>query len=76
MKSTLEGINRVDETKDQISDIEEQRTPNQISNKRKESKKNEDSLRSFWENVKSNNSRHHRGTRRRREQRVENRTLP
>ena len=49
MKSTLEGINRVDEMKDRINDKEAGVTENtnQNGNKKKESPKNEDSLRSL-----------------------------
>ena len=54
MENLLQGIcNRVDEAKNQISDLdyEEMKTPNQNSIKRK-SKINQDSVRSLWDNVK------------------------
>ena len=58
MKNTLEGINsRITEAEKRISDIEnrmvEFTAPEQ--NKEKRMKRNEDSLRDLWDNIKHNN---------------------
>lgn len=55
MKSALEGINRVDETEDRITDRGwgSRRHPLRIA-ARKKNPKNEDNLKSFWDNIKHN----------------------
>ena len=45
----------MDESENQISDIWKQKTLNQNNKKKKESKKNEDSVSSLWENFKHSN---------------------
>ena len=58
-KNTLQVINsRVDEAKIQISDLEhkEAKKPN-LNNKKKESQKHENSVRSLWDNFKHTNIR-------------------
>ena len=57
MKTTLEGIHsRLDEAEGQISDLEDKvtETPSHNSKKKKriQKKKNENSLRGFWDNIK------------------------
>ena len=69
MKNTLEGINsRITEAEEQISDLEDRMVEFTAveQNKDKRMKRNEDSLRDLWNNIKYNNI-HIRGHRRRRE---------
>ena len=58
MKNTLKGINnRINETEEQISELEDrlvEMTATQ-QNKEKRMKRNEDSLRDLWENIKCTN---------------------
>ena len=70
MKTTLEGINsRITETEERISDLEDRMVEFTAAeeNKEKRMKRNEDSLRDLWDNIKHNNHSHYRGPRRRRE---------
>ena len=58
MKTTLEGINsRITEAEEQISDLEDRMVEFTAAeqNKEKRMKRNEDSLRDFWDNIKCNN---------------------
>ena len=58
MKNTLEGINsRITETEEWISDLEDKRVENSAmeQNKEKRMKRNKDSLRNFWNNIKHTN---------------------
>ena len=58
MKNTLEGINsRITEAEEQISDLEDRKVEFIATeqNKEKRMKRNEDSLRDFWDNIKCNN---------------------
>ena len=60
MKTTLEGINsRITEAEERKSDLEDRMV--EISaveqNKEKRMKRNEDSLRDLWDNIKCNNIR-------------------
>ena len=69
IKNSLEGINSsINEAEEWISDLEDRMV--QFSavkqNKEKRMKRNEGSLRDFWDNIKGNNIRI-RGPRRRRE---------
>ena len=60
MKITLEGINsRITEAEEQISDLEERMVEFTAmeQNKEKRMKRNEDSLRDLWDNIKYNNIR-------------------
>ena len=60
IKNNLQGINsRVDEAKNQINDLEHRKktTLNQNSKKKKRIQKNEDRLRSLWDNFKHSNIR-------------------
>ena len=60
MKNALEGINsRIMEAEEQISDLEDRMVECTASeqNKEKRMKKNEDSLRDPWDNIKRNNIR-------------------
>ena len=60
MKNTLEGINsRIPEAEKQISDLEDRMVEFTAmeQNKEKRMKRNEDSLRDLWENIKRNNIR-------------------
>ena len=60
MKTTLEGINsRITEAEEQISDLEDRKVEFTAAeqNKEKRMKRNEDSLRDLWNNIKSNNIR-------------------
>ena len=69
MKTTLEGINsRITEAVEWISDLEDSMVEFTAAeeNKEKRMKRNEDSLRDFWDNIKWNNI-HIIGPRRRRE---------
>ena len=55
MKTTLEGINsRITEAEEQISDLEDRMVEITAAeeNKEKRMKRNEDSLRDHWENIK------------------------
>ena len=54
IKNNLQGNNsRVDETENQINDLEHKEAKsNQNNKKKKQSKKNEDSISSLWENFK------------------------
>ena len=58
MKTTLEGINsRITEAEGRISDLEDRMVEFTAveQNKEKRMKRNEDSLRDFWDNIKCNN---------------------
>ena len=58
MKNTLEGINnRITETEERISDLEDRMVEitAEEQNKEKRMKRNEDSLRDFWDNIKRTN---------------------
>ena len=58
MKTTLEGINsRITEAEEHISDREDRMVEFTAveQNKEKRMKRNEDSLRDFWDNIKRNN---------------------
>ena len=58
MKNTLEGINtRINEAEEQISDLEDIMVEFTAmeQNKEKRMKRNEDSLRDLWDNIKINN---------------------
>ena len=60
MKNTLEGINsRITEAEERISDLEDRMVEFTATeqNKEKRMKRNEDSLRDFWNNIKCNNIR-------------------
>ena len=59
MKTTLEGINsRITEAEERISDLEDRMVEFTAAeqNKEKRMKRNEDSLRDLWDNIKHNNS--------------------
>ena len=58
MKNTLEGINsRITEAEERISDLEDRMVEFTAveHNKEKRMKRNEDSLRDIWDNIKHNN---------------------
>nr|ABF60032.1 transposase [Lipotes vexillifer] len=58
MKNTLEGINsRITEAEERISDLEDRKVEFTASEQNKEErmKRNEDSLRDFWNNIKRTN---------------------
>ena len=58
MKNTLKGINsRITEVEEQISDLEDRMVEFTAAeqNKEKRMKRNEDSLRDLWDNIKHNN---------------------
>ena len=56
MKNTLEGINsRVDEGKDQVHSLEDKKAENNQSEQKKRIPKNEDNLKSLWDNFKHTN---------------------
>ena len=58
MKNTLEGINiRINESEEQINDLEDRMVEISAAeqNKEKRMKRNEDSLRDFWGNIKCTN---------------------
>ena len=58
MKTTLEGINsRITEAEEQINDLEDRMVEFTAveQNKEKRMKRNEDSLRDLWDNIKRNN---------------------
>ena len=57
MENTLEGIySRLSDTEEQISQLEEDRVvETNESEQKKKMKKNEDSLREFWDNIKCTN---------------------
>ena len=60
MKDTLEGINsRITEAEERISDLEDRMVEFTVveQNKEKRMKRNEDSLRELWDNIKCNNIR-------------------
>ena len=60
IKNTLEGINsRITEAEEQISDLEDKMVEFTAAeeNKEKRMKRNEDSLRDLWDNIKHNNIR-------------------
>ena len=60
MKNTLEGINsRVTEAEERISDLEDRMVEFTAvrQSKEKRMKRNEDSLRDLWDNIKRNNIR-------------------
>ena len=69
IKNTLEGINsRITEAEERVSDLEDRMVgfTAMEQNKEKRMKRNEDSLRDLWDNIKHKYS-HYRGPRRRRE---------
>ena len=58
MKTTLEGINsRITEAEEQISDLEDRMVEFTAmeENKDKRLKRNEDSIKDLWDNIKCNN---------------------
>ena len=58
MKNTLEGINsRITEAEERISDLEDRMVEFTAAeqNREKKMKRNEDSLRDLWDNIKCNN---------------------
>ena len=58
MKTTLEGINsRITEAEERISDLEDRMVEFTAAKQTKEKrmKRNEDSLRDLWDNIKRNN---------------------
>ena len=58
MKTTLEGINsRITKAEERISDLEDRMVEFTAAkhNKEKRMKRNEDSLRDLWDNIKHNN---------------------
>ena len=58
MKNTLEGINsRITEEEERISDLEDRMVEFTATeqNEEKRMKRNEDSLRDLWDNIKNNN---------------------
>ena len=59
MENTLEGINRRTEGEERISDLEDRLVEFTAAeqNKEKRMKRNEDSLRDLWDNIKCNNIR-------------------
>ena len=60
MKTTLEGINsRITEAEEWISDLEDRMVEFTAAeqNKERRKKRNEDSLRDLWDNIKCNNIR-------------------
>ena len=60
MKNTLEGINsRINEAEEHISDLEDRMVEFTAAEQNKETrmKRNEDSLRDLWDNIKCNNIR-------------------
>ena len=60
MKTTLEGINsRITEVEERISDLEDRMVEFTAAeqNKEKRMKRNEDSLRDLWDNIKRNSIR-------------------
>ena len=60
IKNTLEGINsRITEAEEQVSDLEDKKeeTTTAEQTKEKRMKRNEDSLRDLWDNMKRNNIR-------------------
>ena len=60
MKNTLEGVNsRITEAEERISDLEDRMVEFTAAeqNKEKRMKRNEDSLRDLWDNIKHNNNR-------------------
>ena len=60
MKNTLQGINsRITEAEERISDLEDKIVEFTAveQNKEKRMKRNEDSLRDLWDNIKHNNLR-------------------
>ena len=60
MKTTLEGINsRITEAEERISDLEDRMVEFTVAEQTKEKrmKRNEDSLRDLWDNIKRNNIR-------------------
>ena len=70
VKTTLEGINsRITEAEERISDLEDKMVEFIAveQNKEKRMKRNEDSLRDLWDNIKTQQRSHYRGPRRRRE---------
>ena len=54
-KNTLEGINRISEAEEQISELTDKMVEitAEEQNKAKRMKRTEDSLRDFWDNIKS-----------------------
>ena len=60
MKNTLEGINsRITEAEEQISDLEDRVVEFNAAEQKKEKrmKRNKDSQRNLWDNIKCNNNR-------------------
>ena len=78
MKKTLEGINsRITEAEEQISNLEDRMAEftDAEQNKEKRMKRNEDSLRDLWDNIKNTNIHIYRGPRRRKEKESAEKTL-
>ena len=70
MKTILEGINsKMTEAEGRISDLENGMVEFTVVEQKKENrmKRNEDSLRDLWDNIKCNKHWHYRGPKRRRE---------
>ena len=70
MNNTLEGIHsRVIEAEEQINDLEDRMVEITATeqNIEKRMKKNEDSLRDLWDNIKHTQHLHYRGPRKKRE---------
>ena len=59
MKTTLHRINRITEAEEWISDLEDRMVEFTVveQNKERRMKRNEDSLRDLWDNIKHNNIR-------------------
>ena len=57
IKNTLEGINKLDKAEHQISDLEDgiEEDTQLEQQQEKGTQKNEDSFRSLWDNIESNN---------------------
>ena len=55
MKNTLEGINRTTESEDQVSELEDRMEEITVAGQRIKKRRNEDSLRDFWDNTKYRN---------------------
>ena len=70
LKTTLEGINsRITETEEQINDLEDRMVEIIATeqNIEKRMKRNEDSLRDLWDNIKHTQHLQYRGPRKKRE---------
>ena len=55
MKNTLEGINRTTESEGQVSELEDRMEEITVAGQRIKKRRNEDSLRDFWDNTKYRN---------------------